>query len=263
MGKLRLFLAVAMALPLVSCPVDHPNSIVILQAAALTRQNQCTIQAQAQAQYVRAFGVLDLAVTNHYFGYPVVMNNMPSSMDISGEGAENLEVETNTVTFYGAEVRLDIPIKIYQDPLSDQTLLYSVQTDGFFSPGAGGAEPGGVGITAVELIPPDVGNVLQNIFRSKVAKDSCLYPSAWVYAYFRIRGSTTSGHEVVSNEFMLPIRLCWGCLVRYVTDDPYHTQMTNTQPPCLPGQDEPMDNVLCTKVAMDPDVCIPRCLPKK
>ncbi len=264
MRKFSILATLTVSFLMTSCPTEHPTSLVVLNMGAMSRITQCSIQNNATIQYIRPFGILDLAVTNHYLGFPIVYSNLPKSSEISGERASSLEVETNYINIRGAHVRLDIPMKIYSDPLSNKKVLYPVMTDGFFTASSTTVEPKGKTIMAIEVIPPDVGNVLRTIFKAKVDKDACSHPSALIYAYITVKGTGVSGNEIDSGEFMFPIRLCWGCLIRYVAKHPDSVppSMTAQQAPCLPGQDEAMDNVLCLFTSMDKRVCYDRCAKK-
>ncbi len=255
--QLKMVAFVAVCGLFVSCPNQHPGSIVILESMAMTRQNQCTIQSGTSGQFVRPFGVLDLAVTNHYYMFPHIYNNMPSSMAINGTSEVNLDVENNYLNITGADVRLDIPGSIYNDSNVDQTKLYSAMVDGFFVPAAGGLEPDTDVMTAVEIIPESIGNELRKVFKARINADACSAPSAEVYAYVKMEGVTSSGHKVSSNTFMFPVKLCWGCLVRYITNDPLSMSPQSNAIPCMPGQDDALSNVLCIHASMDKNVCYP------
>jgi len=259
LSKIKFLAAVAMAGLFVSCPIHNPGSLVFLETMAMTRQNQCTIQAKGGSQYIRPFGILDLALTNHYFLFPHLHNNMPSSLTINKSSAENLDVESNYMNILGADVKLDIPMDIYKDKNVNKSVLYPAMTDGFFTGASGGILPDSEAMTAIELIPPAIGKELKKAFQAKINADGCSAPSADIYAYVTIDGVTITGNKVRSNSYMFPLKLCWGCLVRYISDNPKSIVPQGASTPCLPGQDEAVSNVLCVHVVppIDQDICYP------
>lgn len=260
LNKIIFVAAVAMCGLFVSCPIQHPGSLVLLESMAMNTQNQCTLQSGGGgSQYLRPSGILDLALTNHYLMFPHLYNNLPSTMTINKSAPENLDVEINYITILGATVRLDIPSDIYHDSNVNQSILYTAMTDGYFTATSGGILPGSDEISEIEVIPASVGRELQKVFKAKIKVDNCSAPAADVYAYINVDGITMSGAKLASNTYLFPIRLCWGCLIRYVTNDPTGLVPQGNQAPCLPGQDDALSNVLCTYIVppADQGICYP------
>ena len=86
---------------LLSCPAEQPQALLILDAMAMTQQQQCTIRPGGGAQIIRPFGVLDLAITNSYWLFPRFKNMMPTLAEITGEGpSSGAPTETNYLSIY-------------------------------------------------------------------------------------------------------------------------------------------------------------------
>jgi len=257
--RINIIVGAALCGLFVSCPTNHPTSLVLLESMAMSRQSQCTIQASGKLQYIKPFGILDLAVTNHYYLFPHILNNMTKSMNISQTTTQDLGVESNFINILGATVRLEIPMDIYKKATPKQkAVLYTAMTDGYFVPASGGLQPEQDGTSELEVIRPDVGKVLRSIFKTIAAPDPCATPSAEVYVYVKMEAVVTfTGRRLTSNEYMFPIRLCWGCLVKYIVEDPKNTDIVpqGNSAPCLPGQDETMSKLICILVSLDKDIC--------
>ena len=260
LNQIKFVAAVAMCGLFVSCPImKHPTSLVLLESMAMTRQSQCTIQTGGSSQYLKTMGILDLSLTNHYFLFPHLYNNLPSSMEINGSDAASLDVESNYINIVGAHVRLDIPMDIYNDKNANQSILYSAMTSGYFVGSAGGILPDTDAMSSLEVLPVNIGRELKKVFKARIKADNCSAPAADLFAYVNMDGVTVTGSKVESNTYMFPIKLCWGCLVRYVTDNPTDSIPKSNSAPCLPGQDDAVTNVLCVHIAppMDQDICYP------
>lgn len=257
-GKLRTtFLRVAFGsllvlLPgLLSCAKENPQALFIFDAMAMTRQTQCQIRPGQTAQAVRPYGVLDLAIANNYWLYPRFMNMLEPLNQLTGESGSNLSAETNVLSIQGATVFVDMgelsPVGTDTDKTKRIATMYMI--DGVHSFVPAGAEPGEEGIVGVQVIRPDLGNVLQNKMRTLATSSGVTYPSVWVTAYVTLEAQTQDRYVIHSNEFAFPIQLCWGCLVMPIFEE--NPQDT----PCHVGQDEAIACALCPIVADFPEAC--------
>lgn len=252
---LKAVTAALLCVPLLSCPKENPQEILVLDAAAVTRQTQCMVRVGAAPQFIWLNGVLDLAITNHYWLFPHFKNLLPSIQEVAEESVANLYPrETHYVNVHKAYVHVNLG-GFYSVPLSTEEKQYLefLRVEGFEVPVALGIGPGGEGTVAVEVIPPDLGNLLKKkIFTYPGAS----HPGIWITVVVQLEGRTQDLWSVHSNEFEFPIRVCYGCLIRPTTNDPAQNP-TAANIPCFPGQDEGVDDVLCLIVALDKDACFP------
>lgn len=236
------------------CPKEQPQALFIMDAAAMTRQQQCSIRPGAGVQMLRPYGVLDLAITNSYWLFPRVKNMLPSLQTVTGEGVNNLQAETNYVNIHTAYVHVNPGGYVVTGLTATEIpVIERAQFDGFTWDVSASAGPGEETMVAIQVIPPDIGNILQAKMKGlKNAKN----PAIWISVVVKLEARTQDLWTVYSNEFKFPILTCYGCLVRYVTNDPNEPPSV-ADVPCLPGQDDAVDNTLCKLIAMDKNVCFP------
>ncbi len=249
-----LIAALALA-PLVSCPKENPQELLILDAAAVTRQTQCMVRTGTAPQFIWLYGVLDLAITNHYWLFPHFKNMLPPIQEVTEESVSNLYPrETHYVYVHKAHVRVNLG-GFYAVPMSakERNDLETLRVDGFEVPVAVGLEPGTESTVAVEVIPTDLGNFLRKKILSYPGSTN---PGIWITVVVQLEGRTQDLWTVNSNEFQFPIRVCYGCLIRPTTNDPTQSP-TGANVPCYPGQDEGVDDTFCLLVAIDKDACFP------
>ncbi len=250
-----LAVAALLCVPLVSCPKENPQEILILDAAQVTRQTQCVVRPGAAAQIISLYRELDLAITNHYWLFPHFKNMLPPIQEVAQESTSNLYPrETHYVNVHTAYVHVNLGA-FYGVSLStkEQAELASLRDDGFAFPVALGVEPGGDGTVAVEAIPPELGNLLR---KKILTYPGVSNPGIWITVVVQLEGRTQDRWSVHSNEFEFPIKVCYGCLIRPTTNDP-NEPPSSANIPCFPGQDEGVDNTLCLLVALDKDACFP------
>ncbi len=77
MNSIKVVLGAAICGLFISCPSNHPVSLVFYETMAMNRQTQCTVQSGGGMQFLKPFGILDLAVTNHYYLFHHILNNLP------------------------------------------------------------------------------------------------------------------------------------------------------------------------------------------
>ncbi len=240
--------------PLLSCPKESPQEILILDAAAVTRQTQCMVRTGAAPQFIWLNGVLDLAITNHYWLFPHFKNLLPTIQEVSEESVTGLYPrETHYVNIHKAYVHVNLGAFYSVLGTSEQQYVEFLRVDGLEVPVALGIEPGAEGTVAVEVIPTDLGNLLR---KKVLAYPGASHPGIWITVVVQLEGRTQDLWSVHSNEFEFPIKVCYGCLIRPTTNDPSATP-TAGNIPCFPGQDEGVDDLLCRLVALDKDACFP------
>lgn len=249
-------LALLAGMPLLSCPKEQPQALLVMAAAAVTRQMQCTFPGTGAApQFIWEYGTLDLAVTNQYWLFLYFRNMLASLQQVTGEGPQSLyPTETNYVYVHSAHVRVNLGefYSVVTRP-EDFATMESLRIDGFRWDTALSVGPQEPGVVAIQAIQPDVGNMLYNLITSQTKATN---PAIWISVIVKLEGRTQDLWTVYSNEFRFPIRVCLGCLIRPVTNDPTQPP-TGANVPCYPGQDEGVDNNLCALIALHKDYCFP------
>jgi hypothetical protein len=246
-----LVFATAVIVPL-SCPKENPQALLILDAAAMDSQSNCLIRTGGVSSSIRPFGILDLAVTNSYWLFPHFKNLMSPISTVTGESASSGMPETNILTVQGAITYVD-PGDLLTGA-SAANVINKYFFDGVHSYVAMSVPPAGEGIVSVQVIPPELGTQLEKGLQAFAKGHE--YPSAWITVFVRLEALTQDKYLVHSNEFAFPILLCWGCLVRYVSNDP-NAAPTTSSFPCFVGQDEGFDNTICRFFANHPEICFP------
>ena len=149
---------------------------------------------------------LFLAVQNHLLNrFSTTFPVMANQNDISISGAEVELVDRNGR-------RLAIANSFYRTTGSGLILA------------AAGDQPGR-GIADVDIIPTNVAAQLPALFANAPAG------TAQITARVSVIGTTQGGSEIISGEFIIPIRLCVSCL--FVPGSPPEGEMNG----CQPGQD--------------------------
>ena len=253
-GLRVLFLAGTLLL-FTSCPTEQPQALLIQSIMAMTQQTQCMLRpgGGGGAQFVRMNGVLDIGITNQYWLFPMFKNMLPTLKEATGLAPSNLApTETNYINVYKAHVHVNVGdlFDLKELQAADRAIFEEVLSKGFTFDIAGGVGPGEVTAVSIQAIPPWLGNIIDK-YVSMYRKSS---PGIWVTLYVKLEGRTQDRWVVYSNEFSFPVLVCYGCLVRYVTND-RTVPPSSGSVPCLPGQDDPVDNNFCPYVANHPDVC--------
>lgn len=221
--------------------VDNDKSLTIVFAAP--PEKDCSYKAQGSGDYTYVpYGVLDLAHPAHggepvYFLYPQVHNNLGAGLDMDAWELESyaIQMESASITYEWLRGREEVLEDPNQADLAPLLMLENdVENTWFISavvePAGASGEPGKI-VTVVEIIPPDVGSLLtivQNLSSSNLSKLT-------LGAHVRIEGETLGGRQVESNDFIFPVRFCWGCLGTAVCTDELGNFLR--YPACNPGQD--------------------------
>lgn len=244
--------SVALLAGLVSCPSENPQSLFILDMMAMTVQQQCVVRPGQATQIVRMNGTLDLAITNRYFLFARFRNLLPELQAITGEGTNSLlGEETNIVTVTGASVQVDLT-QFGGEAVKVKTIAQNYLDIPFHTLVFATAEPETDGVAMIEAIPSDLGNFLAEQMRGYAQ----LYenPGVWTSVTLQLEAVTQDDWLIHSNTVTFPLQLCWGCLIRPITNDPGAPPESSALP-CLPGQDDAVDNTFCPLVAIYKDVC--------
>ena len=93
---------------MLQCAAENPQALMIMEATAMTQQTQCQLRADAPAQFIRPYGVLDLSLTNQYYLFPTVKNMMVELQTVIGEGPDSLITENHVLSIKAAEIRVDM-----------------------------------------------------------------------------------------------------------------------------------------------------------
>lgn len=212
---------------LASCaPEGDPQVLAIAGAQLIDSKTQCRIKATGGAAEVKPMGVLDLLVTNKYYMAPVVINDLEPAGGGDASGP-------NGVTLKGAHVRYEISGLTGKHP--DGTTDGPTKLPKVFVPASGYVQAASQTTTLIELVPPEIGKILDEdtVFDQK-------YTSGKLIAHVVIEGFMNDGTVVRSNEFLFPIDVCRACLVYYPI--PMSKCCLGTQSDsavlCFPGQDE-------------------------
>jgi len=238
-----------------SCPKEQPQALLIQNMMAMSQQTQCMLRpgGGGGAQFIRMNGVLDIGITNQYWLFPMFKNMLPTLKEATGLQPSNLApTETNYINVYKAHVHVNVGglFDLKELDGKDRATFEEVLSRGFTLDVAGSAGPNEVSAVSVQAIPPWLGNIIDKY----VSRYAASKPGIWMTLYVKLEGRTQDRWVIYSNEFSFPVLVCYGCLVRYVTNDPT-TPPSASSVPCLPGQDDPVDNNFCPYVANHPDVC--------
>lgn len=259
----RLFVMAALGGGLFGCAEDTPELYI---QQNLPPDDDCeppTTGAASSAALAR--GTLDLLVSNEYFMLPLVLNSLVESESVGfgggggggGGGLSGTDWEANVITLNRAEVEFDAPAAL------GVPLLRKLDI-----PLAGSVQPGGNIVTALRVIPSQVGNALRNsafLRQSGSSLDMLLR--------VKFYGTTGAGREVDSNVFSFPVTLCFGCLLEVPPEavDPAlpapncrNTEdfsSSDSSTICFAGQDRPLDcRLFCPVFGGEDDptgICVP------
>lgn len=137
----------------------------------------------------------------------------------TGNSVYPLRADTSVITIEGAEVEvLNTDGTVFSFPGLPNP--YRVTATGTVGSTTGNEAT--LGLTTAEILPPQYGAALGDI------------PSGTLIFSIRVLGVTSGGSGITSGRFLLPIRLCAGCMYPC-----YHDSMDVPiqSLSCLPGQD--------------------------
>jgi len=220
------FLASAGALLSSACVQDE-SSLFIRSCLAIPKDS-CIVQPSTTAPFLTG-GFIDAVYRSEYTCDALVENQLVARGDVT-----KLRTETSHVEFYEAKVQVfttDQPPKLVVR--ADKSVAqFTVPITGFADPGMGG-QPG-LGVAGIVLL--DYAT-LSGLKDQAAASGGFERVVAWV----TVKGRTTGGLEVHTNEFKFPIEVCSGCRCMKSGSDPCAGGASKPTPDCEVGQDGPVD----------------------
>jgi hypothetical protein len=182
-------------------------------------------------------GVLDAALSRNYIARLLVGSQL-----VPRANPNDTRAESNRTHLNGAIVKVT---DVSGNVINEFTSLGS----GFVQPGQGdNASFGIISVTLLDNATVDKLGVTRNAPKLVIAN-------------VKVFGKTLGGVDVESGEFQYPIRVCAGCLISFTTGDDPTTEPidcpaaatttpgtgtnTQTQEPCIFGQDERVPCELC------------------
>lgn len=206
--------------------------------------SSCTIDAGlATSGAQRTRGIMDVYLRSNYVMFPAFRSTIFSSGSVtpaggSPRGVEGSRWEANRIMLTRAEIRYDGPDGI--GVALPATRRISI---------AATIEPGSAAVSSFEVIDARLWEVLSESPLLQNPGDSYQ-----INVRLRVFGTTASGNDVDSNEFVFPIEICMGCLIHIPTDAIDITaevtpncrnldQIGEAREVCegIRGQDEPVD----------------------
>jgi hypothetical protein len=187
-------------------------------------------------------GALDLVFAQAYYGNFLLGNQMNQLAN-----SEQLATETDRVIIEGAIVSVtDSATGAQVRP------AFSTPATGFVDPGEDGTPSYGV-VTGVEILDPTATTPYIAMLSSGAIG------SATLIADVKFYGTTLGGTHEETNDYPFPVNLSYGGLVFFPDGDSNPafgnvkacngasgtTSATTAVPPCIMGQDQPIDCSLC------------------
>jgi hypothetical protein len=208
---------------------EDATSFFLKGNAAVTQQEQCV--ARDNPRLYRSSGVMDTWITNRYKLFPIMENYFDPT-----DGTE-LYTEINNIQILGVSVTYDYPENLTRETKTalDEERFYV--TSGFVLAG----DPG---VTIVDILQPEVGNVLRDEPHAELGFE--------IIANVEMEGRLSDGSIVHTNTMYYPIKVCYQCLVMNIVSEP--TDLGDAQdmrPPCVIGQDDGIDSRLLFALGYD------------
>jgi len=211
-----------------------PQALHIEANVYVGSRTQC--QVRPGGRQFRSRGIMDIALTNTYYFYPSIRNNLPESGAPLNLDERDLRLNNHDLTLMGASVRFDYDVF---DDLAFEVDFERFQ--GAFSHASGSVFPQDVTVTTVPIIPWELGNQL--------ARAESLRPLGGAGTLINVRvtihAKMADNTVVKSNEFWYPIVVCNGCLVYFPPEVNPRVLLENLTVPCAPGQDDGVDTRFC------------------
>jgi hypothetical protein len=197
---------------------DNDSGLYVRGVLAIQAPD-CVATADPSAAHLLG-GVYDISIRGN-LGYTAAL--LVGNQLVRRGDRDQLRTETSRVSLEGAEVTL-------LTETGSSITEFTVPGTGFVDPGT--SDEPGYGVMAAMLIPPGVGS-----------------DGTRIVVEVRVFGTTLGGDEIESATLTFPITVCSGCLVTYPVEaiDPITGQCVlidgqdPPDPPCRPGQDDPVD----------------------
>lgn len=234
-----------------ACAEDVPE---IRFVANRPLNDQCLPAASGNVFIAR--GILDVFVADRYRFSPELVSEMVPSESVAFRGAAGGGAGGLTGAVYEAnDVTLSRIVAEYEGP----SALGVPLTRSRDIPISGSIAPGGAAFLQFDLVPSQLTGLL-------AASPLLRTPGSSFTLNVRVKafGTTNDGREVDSNEFVYPILVCNGCLLRYEPEaldlsfpipncrNVASFDGTQADLPCFPGQDEQVDcRAVCATVLGD------------
>ncbi len=204
----------------------------VLAPPTPTGSSTCVYMPDANGPFLSA-GSVDFAFTREYTPILLLANQLTRHCS-----PDNYVAPTEIVVL-AATVRIN-------DTDGNELDRYTIAGAGFISPPTGGQL--GLGTYATTLVSSTVADRLGMFSGTKR-----------LISYVAVYGRTYDGSPFESGWFSFPIDVCFGCLVTFpaTADDPTSaiqpncdaTSSANLVPPCVLGQDRPIDCRLCASTS--------------
>lgn len=240
--KRKLVLGSLVAIMAVGCVAEDPTVYFVLANQLVTRKAQCIVKGGSSGSVeAQSVGYMDLLQTNRYLMFPIVQNQLPELEKAVGQNESTMHLDPHTITMTGAWVTYEIaglqgPYNAGSngpdgEPISDSTSLPGK----VYVPTSGTVAPDNVTTLMMEVIPPEVGTLLDADKGFDVK-----YNAGMLQTKVVLQGFLGDGTEVHTPPFNFAIKVCRGCLVNYDETASYCCQSSKEVQyvPCWPGQDE-------------------------
>ena len=231
--------ACILAVLAVGC-VDDEQSLMITNAVMPDPDSECKVNVDMTSSSgsirlepeIVEVGSWDFVISRTYWICPEIINLLQPTRDII-----NLKGEANMVTLDSYEVRYDWGEDLTFDLGPESDPWVKGITDKFKDIISVSIPPGGRYVFCVPLVPAEVGKKVAEAGYWDLPLNTRKQGPSF-RTILKFFGTTTSGREVETNEFLFRVRVdqCW-LYSRPVNccDDPLVF-------PCIPGQDWPSAN---------------------
>ena len=194
----------------------------------------------------RGSGALDLVVGGSYRVFPMVRNDMPSSLAMHEFEPMDGRLEAHNVFLKRATVSYSYDPNIILPSVESKT----VPITGFVS------NSGSLTAFEVEIIDEDMARRLAQKLQDRDSENPS--PGGGMIVDIQVVGETADGTELTTNVLSFPLRVCKGCLLSFPPEadvqgdfspefDCNDLSASVGSEPCRLGQDEPVDCRLCKR----------------
>ena len=216
---MRYALFLMVLLTAAGCAPGNPGLVI---GNVIAPDDQCAFSASGAALPV---GIFDLAVADNSYEAVLRFNNQLINLSQTGSSGFPIMADPNVINVGSVEIELrdigGVPLALGADFPSRFALAAGTVTIP-----SGDGMAAGEALGFVQLIPP--------AYRAELA--AVAGNEAMIVVAISAVGTTLGGAEVVSNEYIFPVRLCTGCLSPGCLVDAEGANIC--RPACRPGQDQ-------------------------